>query len=162
MESILCHEERKDVLGCGRADAIFVSAYICIVHPWSESKTRKQVQLSIHQYGRAGTVPSCVRRPANRRAIRSPSAPDLPEGAKWTMARSSTLLHAATSRCWLVLVGAGSNLLYEFPTHRRVTRFEATNIRQQDSSIQPATQYSNADHHSRSFNQILWVFFSEP
>ena len=46
---------------------------------------------------------SSVRRPANRRALRSPNAPDLPEGAKWTRARSSTLLHA-TSRCWYVLV----------------------------------------------------------
>ena len=38
----------------------------------------------------------------------------------------------------------------------KVTRFEATNIRQQDSSIQPATQCTS------SFKQILRDVFSEP
>ena len=103
-------------------DTIYVYASLCVVHPWSESKTRKQVHfiniyIYNYLYGHAGTVASSVRRPANRRALRSPNAPNLPEGAKWTRARSSTLLHA-TSRCWWVLVCAGSNLLYEFPTRR--------------------------------------------
>ena len=68
-------------------------------------------------------------RPTKRKALRSPSAPDLPEGAKWTRARA-----------FYMLLGAGSNVRYEFPTPRRVTLFEATNIRQQDSSIQSATR----------------------
>ena len=61
---------------------MFMPVYALCIPALCQKHENKSTYQYLYLYGHAVTVASSVRRPANRRALRSPNAPDLPEGAK--------------------------------------------------------------------------------